>query len=130
MIGIVFIDVLNSVLGDPTLAEYENARIAVAQAGRVQDAVEATDILDQLDNPAEVAEARAVLGAIPPAVDQAILGALGNAFERQVPVSVAWLEGERIEVQVSEQVIGTGTRVRIAFMSPPGQTLVPGRTSL
>lgn len=123
MIGIAFTKVLNDALGDPTSTDYERAQQSSAQAERIIDSVEDLGILNRLDSPSEIAEARAVLGAIPPAVDRAILGALRSAFERQAPVRVAWVQGEGIEVQISEQSLDDVVGVHIVFRSPPGQTL-------
>jgi|SRR5258708_4041097 hypothetical protein len=116
---------LNRMLEAAQLDAYANVVAAVEAADTVSDAVESIGILDTLD--ADVAEeARAVLDAIPPAVDEAIIAALESAFERGVPVVLDWVEGERgtIEVLVSEEQHGSGVRVRIAVVSPDGATFL------
>ena len=117
--------VLNRMLEDADLEAYADIEAAVEAADTVRDAVESIGILDALE--ADVAEeARAVLDAIPPAVDEAIIAALENAFERGVPVTLEWVEGDRgtIEVHVSEEPHRDGVRVRIAVVSPDGATFL------
>jgi hypothetical protein len=116
---------LNRMLEDADLAAYADVEAAVESADTVRDAVEAIGILDALE--ADVAdEARAVLDAIPPAVDEAIIAALENAFERGVSVILEWVEGERgtIEVHVSEEEYRGGVRVRLVVVSPDGATFL------
>ena len=112
---------LNRMLEDADLESYADIEAAVEDADTVRDAVESIGVLDALD--ADVAEeARAVLDALPPAVDEAIIAALENAFERGVSVVLEWVEGDRraIEVHISEEPHGSGVRVRIAVVSPDG----------
>ncbi len=116
---------LNRMLESADLEAYADVEAAVEDADSVRDAVEAIGILDALE--ADVAEeARAVLDAIPPAVDEAIIAALESAFERGVSVVLEWVEGERgaIEVHVSEEPHRGGVRVRIAVVSPDGATFL------
>jgi hypothetical protein len=116
---------LNRMLESADLEAYADIEAAVEDADSVRDAVEAIGILDALE--ADVAEeARAVLGAIPPAVDEAIIAGLESAFERGVSVVLEWVEGERgtIEVHVSEEPHRGGVRVRIAVVSPDGATFL------
>lgn len=47
-----------------------------------------------------------------------------SAFERQLPVSVAWLEDPKVAVRVWEQPQDDGVLVNILFLSPNGQTFV------
>jgi hypothetical protein len=112
---------LNRMLEDSELEAYANVVSAVEAADTVRDAVEGVGILDTLE-PDVVIEARAALDAIPPAVDEAIIAALENAFERGVPVVLEWVEGDgdTIEVGVSEERHLGGVRVRIALVSPDG----------
>jgi hypothetical protein len=112
---------LNRMLEDADRAAYADVEAAVENADTVRDAVEAIGILDTLET--DVAdEARAVLDAIPPAVDEAIIAALENAFERGMSVILEWVQGERgtIEVHVSEEEFRDGVRVRLAVVSPDG----------
>jgi hypothetical protein len=122
MIGLEFPGHLNQILGDVTGEEYATARSVVEGADTLQEAVEASGVLDRLDSDAGRAEARAVLDGIPPALDEAIIAALESAFERRMPVEVVWLESENelIEVRLSEEQHGDVQRVRIVFVSPPG----------
>ncbi len=93
---------LNQVLSDPTSQEYQNAVAAVEASDTVHDAVLAPGVLGQFE--AEVVtEARAVLEAIPPAIDDAILAALGSALGRELPVTLTWIEDPKIAVRVWEQ---------------------------
>jgi hypothetical protein len=73
-------------------------------------------ILERM-NEAEEAEARAVMGALPRAVELAILGAASAGFERQDPIRVEWQRGEEISVRVAEERNG----VRIILTTPNGQ---------
>jgi hypothetical protein len=114
---------LNQMLSDPTTQAYRDAAAAVEAAASVRDAVSSIGVLDAFE-PAIVAEAQAVLGAIPPAINEAIIAALSSAFERQLPVSVAWLEDPKIAVRVWEQPQADGFLVNILVLSPNGQTFV------
>src|ERR1700728_16158 len=113
---------LNRMLEDSSLEGYATVEAA---ADAVRDAVEGIGILDTLE-PDVALEARAVLDAIPPAVDEAIIAALENAFERGVPVVLEWVEadGDSIEVGVSEERHRDDVRVRIALVSPDGATFL------
>ncbi len=116
---------LNRMLEDADLASYADVEAAVENADTVRDAVEAVGILDALEADA-ADEARAVLDAIPPSVDEAIIAALENAFERGVSVVLEWVEGDRgtIEVHVSEEPYGSGVRIRLAVVSPDGASFL------
>ena len=100
---------LNRMLEAADSDAYADVEAAVEAADTVGDAIETTGILETLE-PDVAEEARAVLEAIPPAVDESIIAALENAFERGVPVVLEWVEGERgtIEVHVSEEPHGKG----------------------
>ena len=114
---------LNQMMSDPSSQEYRNVVAAVEETATVHEAVVATGILGQFE--AEVVtEARAVLDAIPPAIDEAIMAALGSAFGREVPVVLTWIEDPKIAVRVWEQPQGGGVLVNILFMSPHGLTFV------
>jgi len=116
MIGIVFVGNLNRVLGDARGEAYGRALEAVAGASTVAEAVEGMGILERMQE-AEVAEARAVMGALPRAVELAILGATTAGFERRMPIGIEWHRGEEISVTVREEV----NEVRIILTSPNGQ---------
>jgi hypothetical protein len=116
---------LNDLLADAGHEDYANVQAAVEAAERVRDAVEAVGILETLEE--DVAfEARAVLDAIPAAVDDVIIAALESAFERGATVFLDWLEDESrpIEVRISEEPHGDTVRVRIVFVSPNGRTFL------
>ncbi len=123
MIGEELPRILNEILGDVTGDEYSDAQSVVEAADTVQDAVEAAGILDLLESDEGRAEAYAVLNAMPQVVDEAIIAALENAFERQAPVEVEWVRSaNEIEVRISEKPYLGGQRIHIAFVSPPGET--------
>jgi len=116
---------LNRMLEAADRNAYADVEAAVEAADTVSDAIETIGILDSLE-PDVAEEARAVLEAIPPAVDESIIAALENAFERGVPVVLEWIEGGRgsIEALISEEAHGHGARVRIALFSPDGATFL------
>ena len=124
MVGLEFPAILNEVLGDATRDEYANARSVVEAADTVPAAVESAGVLDRLSSDQGRVEARAVLAAIPPAVDQAIMAALENAFARRLPVEVSWLETdmETIEARISEEPYRNGRLLRITFVCRDGAT--------
>ena len=107
-------------LGGDNQAAYERAQSAVEGADTVREAVEAVGVLEELDTEL-VVEARAVLDAIPPSLDQAIIGALESAFEDGAAVFIDWEQGDTMEVRISEEPDG---RVRIVLVSPVGSTYV------
>ena len=125
MAAVVVLGNLSDMLADADADDYTTVRSAVEAAETVRDAVERVGILDQHPDRV-VVEARAVLDAIPAAVDAAILAALENAFERGVPVALEWVpvDSATIEVRLSEEPHGDGVRVRIGFVSPDGNTFV------
>jgi hypothetical protein len=123
VVGAVMLPRLNEILGDTVGGPYANAQSVLDAADTVRDAVEGVGVLDGLE-PELVTEARAVLDAIPAAVDEAILAALESAFERGVPVALEWVQGDAIEVRVYEEPHRTTERVRIVFVSPPGHAFV------
>jgi len=111
-------------LGDATRDDYANVQAVVEAADTVEEAVESAGILDRLSSDEGRVEARAVLAAIPPAVDRAIIAALQNAFERRLPVELTWVRTdiETIEVRVSEEPYRTGRLIHITFVSRDGAT--------
>ena len=115
----VILESLSEMLSDPTSQAYLDIAAAVESADSVGEALLGSGVLAALEGDVTT-EANAVAGAIPPAVDEAIMGALESAFERAVPVSVGWTQGERISVSVSEQPSG----VSIQLSSPDGRTYV------
>ena len=126
MVGLEFPSLLTEMLGDVTREEYANAQAVVEAADTVLDAVEAAGVLDRLNSDEGRVEARAVLDAIPPAVDEAIIAALESAFERRLPVEVVWIESEfeTIEARISEDPYHDGPLVRIAIVCPDGATFI------
>jgi hypothetical protein len=126
MVGLEFPAILNEILGDATLDEYTTAQSVVEAADTVRNAVESAGVLDRLSSHRGRAEASAVLAAIPPAVDAAIIAALESAFERRLPVEVVWIpsEFEAIEARISEDPYDDARLVRIAFVCPDGATFI------
>ena len=126
MVGLELPSLLNEILGDVTREEYANAQAVVEASDTVLDAVESAGVLDRLESDDARVEARAVLDAIPPAVDEAIIAALESAFERRLPVEVVWVpsEFETIEARISEDPYRDGRLVRIAFVCPDGAIFV------
>lgn len=124
MVGLEFPAILNEVLGDATREEYANAQSVVEAADTVHAAVDSAGVLDRLSSDRGRVEARAVLAAIPPAVDEAIMAALENAFARRLPVEVSWLETdiETIEARISEEPYRNGRLLRITFVCRDGAT--------
>jgi hypothetical protein len=122
MVGLEFPAILNDILRDASRDEYANAQSVVEAADTVQEAVESAGVLDRLSSDRGRVEARAVLAAIPPAVDEAIIAALENAFERRLPVEVSWLETdvETIEARISEEPFRNGRFIRITFVCRDG----------
>jgi len=124
MVGLEFPAILNDILRDASREEYANAQSVVEASDTVHQAVESAGVLDQLSSDRGRVEARAVLAAIPPAVDEAIIAALENAFERRLPIEVSWLETdvETIEARISEQPYRNGRLIRITFVCRHGAT--------
>jgi hypothetical protein len=114
---------LNQMMSDPTSREYRDVAAAVEAAGTVHDAVTGTGVLGRFEADV-VTEAHAVLDAIPPAIDGAIMAALASAFGRGVPVALTWIEDLKVAVRVWEQPHRGRVLVNILFMSPNGQTFV------
>jgi hypothetical protein len=121
MVGLMMETKINQLLAREDLGAYRNGQEAVSGAASVRQAVERANILDGF-TAEEAVEARAVLDALPRAVDTAILAALGAAFARDAPGRFEWHEGAFIELRVWEEP--TGGRVRIVLVSPQGQTFV------
>jgi hypothetical protein len=126
MVGLEFPALLNEHLGDATRDEYANAQSVVEAADTVREAVESAGVLDRLSSDDGRVEARAVLAAIPPAVDAAIIAALESAFERRLPIEVIWLETdvETIEARISEEPYRNGQLIRITFVCRDGATFI------
>src|ERR1700735_1851977 len=126
MVGLEFPALLNEHLGDATRDEYANAQSVVEAADTVREAVESAGVLDRLSSDDGRVEARAVLAAIPPAVDAAIIAALESAFERRLPIEVIWLDTdvETIEARISEEPYRNGQLIRITFVCRDGATFI------
>jgi hypothetical protein len=73
----------------------------LAFEGGVLDAVEAFGLLDDL-TPDEVAEAQALLGALPAALDAAIMAVVKSAVARDLPAQVTWRPAYSFELSVLE----------------------------
>jgi len=111
---------LTAMMSDPTSQDYQTAVNAVNAAANVHDAVVRSGVLGP--HPDVVTETRAVLSALPPAIDQAIMVALKSAMARSLPVRVTWIEDAKIAVRIWEQSQDGGDVLDIVFMSPHGST--------
>jgi hypothetical protein len=120
MVGLMITTRINELLAGDDLNAYRNGHQAVSGAASVRDAVERTAILDGFTQE-QATEARAVLDALPPAIDAAILAALGSAFARDAPALFEWHEGAFIELRTWEE---PGGRLRMVLVSPQGQEFV------
>lgn len=89
----VILGPVNGMLADASSPDYANVQAVVARAETVTGAVEALGVLDTQTEEV-VAEARAVLQALPAAVDEAVMAALENAFARGLPVVLAWVQAD------------------------------------
>jgi hypothetical protein len=130
MVGLMMTTQINQLLARDDLTAYGNAKQAVSTATSVREAVERAGILNGF-TPAQAAEARAVLTALPRSVDAAILAALRSAFDRDAPGLFEWHEGAFIELRTWEEPV-TGKepgpwRLRIVLVSPQGQQFVRAR---
>ncbi len=123
----VILGPVNGMLADASSSDYATVQAAVAAAGTVTGAVEALGVLEtQTDE--VVVEARAVLEALPAAVDDAVMAALENAFARGLPVVLAWVQEDSatIAVRVSEEPDADNgvVRVRLDFLAPRGDAFL------
>ena len=119
MAGAAIFRPLNDMMGDPNLDDYRTAATAANGARSSLEAVETVRVLErQADN--VVAEARAVLGAMPRAVDQAILGALRGAFADGAPIHLAWEETADAGAAITCDISVENGRVRIVVRSADG----------
>lgn len=123
MPAVAVVAALNAVLAEPGSGLYESASQACLGAETVRRAVRDFGILNRLAEPLDpngvdiAAEARALLRALPSAVDQALLSALRSGFARELPIRLRWVEGDALAVRVSE----TNGWVRIVLETPDGR---------
>lgn len=110
---------LNEILGRPGEVAYQNVAEVSAAAASVRAVLEGINVLEAFAEPIGI-EARAVLDALPAAVDGALLGALRAACDRGMPIRLRWVEAESIALRVSE---GRG-HVRITLETPHGTEFV------
>ena len=92
MVGLMMTTKINELLARDDLDAYRNGQQAVSGAASVRDAVERSNILDGF-TAEEAAEARAVLDALPPAIDAAILAALARGLRPRRPGPVRMARG-------------------------------------
>ena len=117
---------LNVILSGNDPSVYDHAKSVVESAPTVAAAVAesgvyAPDPAAGASFSAQVAESRAVFGAIPPAVDQAILAALRSAFDRHAEIRVAWVESfGPMQVHVTQNI--NHDKVVIHLSCPSGET--------
>ncbi len=107
---------LNQVLGGSDTVAYERAQTALADASSVREAVEGAGVLERMTDE-QVAEAQAVMAALPRGVEMAILGAVSAGFERRAPIGVEWQRGAEISVTIREE----DDTVRVVLTTPNGQ---------
>jgi hypothetical protein len=124
MVGAIMIPHLNSFLDKSDLEVYGMAGVAVQTSGTVREAIVAVGGIDNLDDDALVAEANAVLDALPAEVDRQIMDALASAFARELPIHLSWELGDSFAVRITEEPHEGDTRVHIVFVSPDGRTLL------
>ncbi len=117
---------LNAVLSGNDQVAYDHAKSVVQGAPTVAAAVAASGVYAPdpaagASFSAQVDESKAVFGAIPHAVDQAILAALKSAFDRRASIRVSWVESfGPMQVQVTENI--NHDKVVIHLSCPSGET--------
>ena len=83
MVGEEFVALLNEILANLEGDDYAEALSVIEQVDTLLDAVERGGVLDRLSSDAMREEATAVLNALPPAVDEALMGTVKRALARQ-----------------------------------------------
>ena len=87
-------------------------------AAGLRDAVEQLGLLDELDSSVRD-DAVMLLDAVPGTVAAALLGAVGDAVERNVPVTFVWQAAYDFEVRVWESVAGDGVGGATVMLTSP-----------
>ena len=100
------------------------AAAALENASTVLEAARAAEMLDHDSVRSDHAEA--LLGALPPAVDAALLATLRSAVGRGVGAVLQWKPGPSVELQVWEAVEGDVGHVGILLVTPPARELQDG----
>jgi hypothetical protein len=120
MVGEEFVALLNEILANLEGDDYAEALSVIEQVDTLLDAVERGGVLDRLSSDAMREEVTAVLNALPPAVDEALMGTVKRALARRVRVVTQWEGYKTIEVRISEEPRPDGPTIRIVFASPMG----------
>ena len=97
------------------------AAAALSEAKTVLDAARTAGMLDHPGLDPD--HAAALLGALPPAVDAALLATMRSAVDRGVGAVLQWKPGPSVELQVWEAVEDGAGHVGILLVSPPGRDL-------
>jgi hypothetical protein len=118
----VILHPLNELLADPASEEYAAAAAAVADATTCREAVDRLGVL-QNQSARVIQEADAVFDAMPPEVDQGILGALRTGFDRRWSMALHWErpDPDEGEPTVAHRVEEQGDRLDIYVIAPDGQ---------
>ena len=100
------------------------AAAALGEAKTVLDAARTAGMLNH--DSVDADHSASLLGALPPAVDAALLATLRSAVDRGVGAVLQWKPGPSIELQVWEAVEGDVGHVGILLVSPPARDLAAG----
>jgi hypothetical protein len=107
---------VNQLLEEILKGNHSQLLATLADAPSVAAAVSAVDLDDVL--PADQQDAvRALLEAIPPAIDAAVLAAIRSAVARGVSVQMSWQPGYYFDVRIHDVSSGSTGMVTIALTS-------------
>jgi hypothetical protein len=115
--ALIAADKANSLFDVTNADGRSTASDALSGATRVREAVNKANLLEGVDAALQN-EIHAVLEALPPAVDQALLAALQSVLSRGVAVSVSWELGRPIGLRLEED---GENGVRIVLITPDGR---------
>jgi hypothetical protein len=114
----------NEIHADPFSDAYEEARRAVTEATSCLQAVELLRVLEHESNEVRQ-EADAVFDALPPDVNEGVLAALRNGFDRKIPMELWWEDTrDPSDLTITYSVADAGVRLRISFWAPNGRHFV------
>ena len=117
----VMLEPLNAMLVDPASGDYATAAAVAAEATSCRNAVDQLGVLGGLD-PHVVREANAVFAAIPPEVDQGILGVLRAGFSSGSSMELHWeMDTSTGEPTVAHRAEEQGGRLHIYVIAPHGR---------
>ena|SRR3974390_3514013 len=121
MAGSALTNPINEYLNPANADLYREAQAVVANAASSRDAVEglrATDGTVRGASAGAVDAARDVLGALPRALDGALLAAVRSGLARSIAIHVEWDENTEIGVRITEDLHQGAPRVRIVISHP------------